>query len=82
MRVPTAIMYVSAEIHAFRADRPSAGLARSLERTVITTFGRDAATSSTLFCRTPGKLGRQIQTWIRLPEGWRAAAAHVSVVDG
>jgi hypothetical protein len=76
------VLYGSAEIHAFRADRPSAGLARTLERTVITTFGRDAATASTLFRRTPGKLGRQMQTWIRLPEGWRVAAAHVSVVDG
>jgi len=76
------VLHGSAEIHAFRAGRPSAGLARSLERTVITTFGRDAATASTLFRRTPGKLGRQMQTWMRLPEGWRVVAAHVSVVDG
>ena len=76
------VLHGSAEIQAFRASRPSAGLARSLERTVITTFGRDAATASTLFRRTPGKLGRQMQTWMRLPEGWRVVAAHVSVVDG
>ena len=78
----TEVLHGSAEIHAFRAARPSAGLARSLERTVITTFGRDAATASTLFRRAPGKLGRQMQTWVRLPEGWRVMAAHVSVVDG
>ena len=78
----TEILYGSAEIQAFRAGRPSAGLARSLERTVITTFGRDAATASTLFRRAPGKLGRQMQTWMRLPEGWRVVAAHVSVMDG
>ena len=78
----TEILYGSAEIQAFRAGRPSAGLARSLERTVITTFGRDAATASTLFRRAPGKLGRQMQTWVRLPEGWRVVAAHVSVMDG
>jgi len=69
------------EIRAFRAGRPAAGLARSLKRTVITTFGRDAATASTLFRRGPGKLGRQMQTWVRLPEGWRIVAAHVSLVD-
>ena len=69
------------EIRAFRAGRPAAGLARSLKRTVITTFGRDAATASTLFRRGPGKLGRQMQTWVRLSEGWRIVAAHVSLVD-
>ena len=69
------------EIRAFRAARPAAGLARSLERTVITTFGQDTATASTLFRRGPGKLGRQMQTWARLPEGWRIVAAHVSLVD-
>lgn len=76
------VLYGSGEIQAFRAGRPLAGLARSLERTVITTFGRDAATASTLFRRAPGKLGRQMQTWVRLPEGWRVVAAHVSLMDG
>ena len=78
----TEVLYGSSEIQAFRAGRPSAGLARSLERTVITTFGRDTATASTLFRRAPGKLGRQMQTWMRLPEGWRVVAAHVSLMDG
>ena len=51
--------------------------------TVITTFGRDFATASTLFERdsAPGKMGRQMQSWARLPEGWRVVAAHVSVID-
>ena len=54
----------AAEIAAFRAARPSAGLMRSLSRTAITTFGRDFATASTLFHRaaSPGKLGRQMQS--------------------
>ena len=71
------------EIAAFRATRSPAGLARDLERTVITTFGTDFATCSTLFRRSsaPGKVGRQMQTWARLPEGWRIVAAHVSVID-
>ena len=69
------------EVRAFRAARPSAGLARTLERTVIATFGQDFATASTLFRRAPGRLGRQTQTWVRLPEGWRVVAAHVSLIN-
>jgi hypothetical protein len=74
-------LYGAAEIAAFRAARPSQGLARRLERTRITTFGRDVAVASTLFRRGPGKLGRQQQTWVRMPEGWRVVAAQVSVID-
>jgi hypothetical protein len=70
-----------AEIAAFRAARPSQGLARTLERTVITTYGRDMATASTLFRRAsaPGMIGRQMQTWMRTPAGWKVVAAHVSL---
>lgn len=72
-----------AAIAAFRAARSSAGLARTLESVVITTFGRDFATCSTLFRRaaTPGKVGRQMQSWVRTGEGWRVVAAHVSVIE-
>ncbi|MFO1114504.1 MAG: oxalurate catabolism protein HpxZ [Beijerinckiaceae bacterium] len=75
-------LYGFDEIAAFRAGRSPAGLARVLTRTVITTFGRDMATASTLFARdnAPGKVGRQMQTWVRMPEGWRIVAAHVSVI--
>jgi hypothetical protein len=70
-----------AEIAAFRAARPSQGLARTLERTVITTYGRDMATASTLFRRAsaPGMIGRQMQTRMRTPAGWKVVAAHVSL---
>ena len=44
-------LYGHAEIAAFRAARSPAGLARGLERTVITTYGRDFATADTLFRR-------------------------------
>ena len=76
-------LYGYAEIKAFRAARSPAGLSRSLERTVITTYGRDLAMASTLFRRpsAPGKIGRQMQTWVRFPYGWRIVAAHVSVID-
>jgi hypothetical protein len=71
-----------AQIKAFRAARSPAALARALSHTVITTYGRDTAVASTLFHRTtmPGKVGRQMQTWVRFPEGWRVVAAHVSVI--
>ncbi len=76
-------LYGYAAIAAFRAARSPAGLARGLEKTVITTFGRDFATASTLFRRDslPGRIGRQMQTWVRMAEGWRVVAAHVSVID-
>ncbi|HMN71019.1 MAG TPA: oxalurate catabolism protein HpxZ [Rhodoblastus sp.] len=76
-------LYGFDEIAAFRAGRSPAGLARDLRRTVVTTYGRDMATASTLFTRAsaPGRIGRQMQTWVRMPEGWRIVAAHVSVID-
>jgi hypothetical protein len=76
-------LYGYAEIMAFRAARPSAGLERSLSKTVITTYGRDFAVASTLYDRPSfaGKTGRQMQTWVRCPEGWRVVAAHVSMID-
>jgi hypothetical protein len=76
-------LYGCEEIKAFRSARSPAGLARTLSKTVITTYGRDVAVASTLFHRAsaPGKVGRQMQTWVRLPEGWRVVAAHVSMID-
>jgi hypothetical protein len=76
-------LYGTAEIMAFRAARSPLGLARSLSKTVITSYGRDHAVAATLFRRasTPGKVGRQMQTWVRFPEGWRVVAAHVSLID-
>jgi hypothetical protein len=76
-------LYGYAEIAAFRAARSPAGLTRTLSRTVITTYGRDHAVASTLFHRGSrlGKVGRQMQTWVRTPDGWRVAGAHVSIID-
>lgn len=76
------ILHGMAEIRAFRTARLTAGLMRATERTVITTFGHDFATASTLFRREAmvGKIGRQMQSWVRMPEGWRVVAATVSVI--
>ena len=70
------------EIKAFRAARPAQGLNRTLLRTVITTYGRDFATCNTTFRREGSdRIGRQSQTWVRVPGlGWRVVAAHVSLL--
>ncbi|MDU6748633.1 MAG: oxalurate catabolism protein HpxZ [Bradyrhizobium sp.] len=76
-------LYGYGEIAAFRAARSPAGLMRRTARTIITAYGRDTAVASTLFYRdsAPGKVGRQMQTWVRFAEGWRIVAAHVSIID-
>jgi hypothetical protein len=68
-------LYGYGEIAAFRAARSPLGLAR--------THRARSALASTLYYRgsAPGKIGRQMQTWIRFPEGWRVVAAHVSMID-
>jgi len=76
-------LYGHAEVAQFRARRLPLKLARTRSRTVITSFGRDFAVASTLFYRdsAAGKVGRQMQSWVRLPVGWRIVAAHVSLID-
>jgi hypothetical protein len=76
-------LYGHKEVAAFRAGRSPIGLGRTTSRTVITTYGRDCAVASTLFHRPTlaGRVGRQMQTWVRFPEGWRVVAAHVSIID-
>jgi ketosteroid isomerase-like protein len=75
------MQYGIEEIRAFRAkQRP---FERQLSRTVIVTYGDNAATASTLFYRIdlPGLVGRQQQTWLRIDVGWRIVAAHVSMMQ-
>jgi hypothetical protein len=76
-------LYGHEEVAAFRAARSPLNLMRTRSRTVITTYGRDFAVASTLFQRdsAPGKVGRQMQTWVRFAGGWRIVAAHVSLID-
>ncbi len=68
------------EVRAFRAAQGP--FDRRLSQTRITTFGRDTAVAATLFHRpdAPGQIGRQMQTWVRTPQGWQVAAAHVSMI--
>ena len=76
-------LYGYKEIAGFRAAARPLDPPRTLSKTVITTYGRDFAVASTLTYRAnqPGKVGRQMQTWVRFPEGWHVVAAHVSTID-
>ena len=74
-------LYGFDSIKSFRASR-SKGVERTLNNTVITTYGDDFATANTEF-QTAGnpRNGRQSQTWIRTADGWRIVSAHVSWRD-
>ncbi len=78
----TENLYGFEAIQAFRASRTSQGLQRTCMNTVITTYGEDFATANTEFQRDGvARTGRQSQTWMRTPEGWRVVAAHVSLLS-
>jgi hypothetical protein len=76
-------LYGYKAIEDFRAAARPIDPPLTLSKTIITTYGRDFAVASTLTSRAnqPGKVGRQMQTWVRFPEGWRVVAAHVSNID-
>ena len=77
----TENLYGYEAIQAFRAARPAQGLARSVHKKVITTYGRDFATANVEFQRAGAdSTGRQSQTWMHTPDGWRVVAAHVSLL--
>ncbi len=73
-------LYGIEAIRAFRKSRNADGLKRNLMHTAIHTYGADFATTTTEFVREGGISGRQSQTWVRFPEGWRIVSAHVSVM--
>jgi hypothetical protein len=73
-------LYGHEEIAGYRAARNPASLARVVGKTVVTTYGSDCATTNIEFTRS-GRQGRQSQAWMRMAEGWRIVAAHVSYMD-
>jgi hypothetical protein len=75
----TENLYGYKEICEFRKARPSANLARTIIRLDIIAFDKDFA-SITLEFERGSQRGRQSQTWVRFPEGWRIVAAHVSLI--
>ncbi|MBD2005521.1 MULTISPECIES: oxalurate catabolism protein HpxZ [Cyanophyceae] len=77
----TENLYGYDAIATFRSQRSPVNLERSLINTTITTYGRDFATANTEFQRLgSNRTGRQSQTWMRTPEGWRIVSAHVSLL--
>jgi hypothetical protein len=74
-------LYGHDAIAGFRSGRQAIDLTRRLMNTVITTFGRQLATANTEFQRVGGTVpGRQSHVWVRTEDGWRIAAAHVSLL--
>jgi hypothetical protein len=68
-----------AEIAAWRRVHPSVPPGRILHDTRVLAVDVRMAVVTTLFGYPGGVVeGRQSQTWVRLPEGWRIVAAHVS----
>jgi hypothetical protein len=88
-RDPRALRFGASEnlyghdaIAAFRAARPAAGLARTIRRILVTTYGRDFATANVEFQRSgSARIGRQSQAWVRMDGSWRIVAAHVSLME-
>ena len=76
---PNGNLYGHAAISAFRRGRNIKGVERTRGRTVITTFGEKFACADAEYSRPELRgMHRQSQTWVRMPEGWRIVAAHVS----
>jgi len=74
-------LYGHDAIAAFRSNQPAIDLTRRLINTVITTYGRDTASANTEFQRVGATItGRQSHVWLRTEQGWRIAAAHVSLL--
>ena len=78
---PGQNLYGIEAIKAFRLARVGGSPQRSLLRTLITTFGTDFATANAEFQRLGAPApGRQSQSWVRFPEGWRVVSAHISML--
>ena len=72
-------LYGAEAIAAWRRTAPLLPPGRKTGPTMISTFGTDTACVSTEF-RNEARpiLGRQSQTWVRFPEGWRIVHDHTS----
>jgi ketosteroid isomerase-like protein len=73
-------LYGIDEIAAFRRGRDPSDVARTLTRVHIVALTEDVAIATAEYTRTgSGRRGAQSQTWLRTTDGWRVAAAHVSL---
>jgi hypothetical protein len=76
----TENLYGHDAIAAFRSARRPGNLHRQEHRIVVTTFGNDFATANVEYS-LGRRTGRMSHAWVRMPEGWRIVAAHVSFMD-
>ena len=73
-------LYGIDEIAAFRKGRDVSDLARDLTRVDIVALAPDVGVATAEYRRKgSGRRGAQTQVWVRRPEGWRIASAHVSL---
>lgn len=73
------VLYGADEIRAFRQGRGGSPQ-RRLGRVAIHAYGRDFATADAEFFRDgTERRGRQSQSWVRFPNGWKVVSAHVSL---
>lgn len=74
-------LYGGSAIRQYRMQCAPVHPERKIVRRSISSFGDRFGTVSVEFSApdTSG-IGRQMQTWVRFPEGWRIVAAHVSVM--
>jgi len=75
-------LYGFDSIASFRRARSVAGIARERKRVVVTCFEDRFGTYSAEDLRENGRVGRVMQTWMRMDDGWKVVAAHVSVIAG
>jgi hypothetical protein len=72
-------LYGIAAIREFRKGRGGSPQ-RRLGRVAIAAYGRDFATADAEFFReNSDRRGRQSQSWVRFPDGWKVVSAHVSL---
>ncbi len=72
------VLYGIEEIREFRKGRGGSPR-RKLHRVDITTYGDCATANAEFFREGSERRGRQSQTWVRFPDGWKIVSAHVSM---
>lgn len=73
------VLYGIEAIREFRKGRGGSPQ-RKLGRVAITVYGDSFATADAEFFREGSdRRGRQTQSWVRFPDGWKVVSAHVSL---
>lgn len=73
------VLYGIEAIREFRKGRGGSPQ-RTLGKVAITVYGDSFATADAEFFREGSdRRGRQTQSWVRFPEGWKVVSAHVSL---